>query len=146
MAATAIGLLAYNEQLGAYVNKTNNDVASKTNNSETSPTSTSPELTELSGSWHGNYSGRSGNGEWMFTLTKNDSNHYIGELITNGPYSTKGRKVPITVTVSGETILIHIPALEMNITGVIVNGELQGTRSFTNGEDHGEWRGIRGTQ
>ncbi len=70
-------------------------------------------------------------------INKNYRNHYIGELITNGPYSTQGQKVPITVLVSGETILIYIPALEMNITGRIVNGELQGTWGFSNGEDHG---------
>ncbi len=141
LAAVAISLLAYNAQPGTYVDKNSNNIASTTNNSGTSPTGTS---TELSGSWHGSYSSRSGSGEWMFTLTKNERNHYIGELITNGPYSTHGQKVPITVLVSGERIHIYIPALEMNITGRIVNGELQGIWSFSNGEDHGEWRGIRG--
>ncbi len=70
LAAVAISLFAYNAQLGTYINKTSNNIASTTNNSETSLTGTSTELTELSGSWHGSYSSRSGSGEWMFTLTK----------------------------------------------------------------------------
>ena len=63
-------------------------------------------------------------------VNKNDRNRYIGELITNDPYSTQGRKIPITALVLGETILIYYPALEINITERIVNGELQGTWSF----------------
>ena len=142
MAAIAIGLLAYNAQPGTYNNETNNEVATITSNNET----ISPAITsiELSGSWHGRYNSKSGSGEWMFTLTKKDEDHYVGELMTNGPYSTRGEKVPVMVHVTDEAILIYIPALEINITGRIVNGELQGTWSFSNGEDYGEWRGIRG--
>ena len=142
LAAIAIGLLAYNAQPGTYNNETNNGVATITSNNET--VSQAITSIELSGSWHGRYNSKSGSGEWMFTLTKKDEDHYVGELMTNGPYSTRGEKVPIMVHVTGETILIYIPALEMNITGRIVDGELQGTWRFSNGADHGEWRGMRG--
>ncbi len=141
LAAIAIGLLAYNAQPETY-NETKNGVATITSSSETkSPVTTSIELT---GSWHGRYNSKSGTGEWMFTLTKKDENYYVGELMTNGPYSTQGEKIPVMVHMIGETILIYIPALDMNITGKIVNGELQGTWRFSNGADQGEWRGVRG--
>ncbi len=142
LAAIAIGLLAYNAQTGTYNNETNNEVAIITSNNET----VSPAITsiELSGSWHGRYNSKSGSGEWMSTLTEKDEDHYMGELMTNDPYSTQGEKIPVMVHVTGETILIYIPALEMNVTGRIVDGELQGTWRLSNGADQGEWRGMRG--
>jgi len=142
LAAIATGLLAYNAQTGTYNNETNNEVAIITSNNET----VSPAITriELSGSWHERYNSKSGSGERMFTLTEKDEDHYMGELMTNGPYSTQGEKIPVMVHVTGETILIYIPALEMNVTGRIVDGELQGTWRLSNGADQGEWRGMRG--
>ncbi len=133
LAAIAIGLLAYNAQTETYNNETNNETVS-------------PAITsiELPGSWHGRYNSKSGSGESMFTLTKKDEDHYMGELMTNGPYSTQGEKIPVMVHVTGKTILTYIPALKMNITGRIVDGELQGTWRLSNGADQGKWRGMKG--